>query len=444
MRQPLVVSLALLGLGGCSFFGALAGGGAGGGLVMAVDMEKVDVDAIALELPGTPTTWCPGQSGSFTVVAQGTERRGGKAVTLRTAPEGTTGSALRGKMDLVEFAMAARGGTVERGVFTASGDPFAALLGYDLRATYRNETDETTVVHLDPVYGCIRGAGSSGLAGEWGEGGYAGSDAGQAGSAGGPGGNGGPGPRIVAYATLVRTPKYDRMGLLRIEGDVEQLTLFDPAEGITVIASGGVGGTGGSGGDGAQGADPQGQGGPGGPVATVATAATVARSCSSSTIATPISRNTSASTSQAAHPATRARVATAAPAAPRPNARATRAKTHRPAPKAPPALGPPRQPRRPPRSLRGPRRRCHRQRSLRCHRASHCATTRDRDQSRLSRRPPAARRSDADGEAASRRRAGNGTARCRRATTPMRASDPARSRPRESCGPRPLPASREP
>lgn len=265
MRQPLVVSLALLGLGGCSFFGALAGGGAGGGLVMAVDMEKVDVDAIALELPGTPTTWCPGQSGSFTVVAQGTERRGGKAVTLRTAPEGTTGSALRGKMDLVEFAMAARGGTVERGVFTASGDPFAALLGYDLRATYRNETDETTVVHLDPVYGCIRGAGSSGLAGEWGEGGYAGSDAGQAGSAGGPGGNGGPGPRIVAYATLVRTPKYDRMGLLRIEGDVEQLTLFDPAEGITVIASGGVGGTGGSGGDGAQGADPQGQGGPGGP-----------------------------------------------------------------------------------------------------------------------------------------------------------------------------------
>lgn len=260
-----LLSLALLSGTGCSLFSALAGGGAGGGLVMAVDMEKVDVDAIALELEGAPTTWCPGQSGAFTVVAQGHERRGGKAVTLRTAPEGTSGAALRGKMDLVEFSMAARGGTVERGVFTADGDPFAALLGYDVRATYRNETDETTELHLDPVYGCIRGAGSSGPSGASGEGGYGGSDAGQAGAAGGPGGNGGPGPRIVAYATIVRTPKYDRMGLLRIEGDVDQLTLFDPAEGITVVAAGGVGGTGGNGGDGAQGADPQGQGGPGGP-----------------------------------------------------------------------------------------------------------------------------------------------------------------------------------
>jgi len=40
-------------------------------------------------------------------------------------------------MDLTEFALAARGGKVENGIFATNGDPFAVLLGFDLKATYR-------------------------------------------------------------------------------------------------------------------------------------------------------------------------------------------------------------------------------------------------------------------------------------------------------------------
>ena len=36
-----------------------------------------------------------------------------------------------------------RGGMPESGVFVPDPSPFAALLGYDVRATYRNDTTKT-------------------------------------------------------------------------------------------------------------------------------------------------------------------------------------------------------------------------------------------------------------------------------------------------------------
>jgi hypothetical protein len=249
--------------GGCSLFSAL--GGSSDGSAFAANMEKFEVESIDLVFDGNEGSFCPGTSSAFTVIAQAKKKKTGEGVRLETAPNGSNAAQARGKMDLTEFAMEARGATVERGMLSTSGDLWQTLLGFDVRATYRNDKTKVVEKHFEPVYSCFTGAGSSGASGAEGEGGYPGQEAGQGGGAAGPGGGGGPGPRVVAYVTVVRTPKHSHVGLVKVEGDVEQLTLFDLKTGITVSARGGTGGYGGRGGDGAQGVDPQGAGGPGGP-----------------------------------------------------------------------------------------------------------------------------------------------------------------------------------
>jgi hypothetical protein len=249
---------------GCGIFKMLGGGLGGGSSAFTANMDKYDVQSIDLEIADSPTHFCPGTTTQFTIVAQATKKKGGAKETLRTAAATATGAEVRGKVDLAEFAMEARGGSVERGVFSTSGDTWSTLLGFDLRATYREDKTKVVEKHFDPIYSCITAAGSSGLQGAEGEGGAWADSAGGAGGFAGGGGMGGTGPRLVAYATIVQTPKYERVGLLKVGGDVEQLTLFDLATGITVYANGGQGGWGGRGGDGGAGADPQGAGGPGG------------------------------------------------------------------------------------------------------------------------------------------------------------------------------------
>lgn len=259
-----LAALALAGVSGCGFFGALTGGDQAAA-AFTVNMDKYAVKSIDLAFEGAGDRWCPGQSGAFKVMAAATQKKKGTDVKLETASESTTAKDARGKMDLTEFAMAARGGRVDKGVFIADGDPFATLMGFDIKATYRGDTSKETQTHFDPTYTCIRGVGSSGAYGPEGEWGVDGEADGGAAGQGGDGGMGGAGPRLVAYATVVRTPKYARVGLIRVTGDVEQLTLFDLDTGITVSARGGDGGAGGGGGAGGSGADPQGAGGPGGP-----------------------------------------------------------------------------------------------------------------------------------------------------------------------------------
>jgi len=251
----------------CGFFSTLTGNlGGAGGAAFATNMEKYEVESIDLVFPGNDGTWCPGASAAFTVTAQAHKKKNpGKLEVLETMAEGASAKDARGKMDLTEFAMESRGGKVQSGVFTASADPFQTLLGFDVRATYRNDKTKVVEKHFDPVYSCITSVGGSGAPGMAGEDGFSGQDAGSGGGAGGPGAQGGPGPRLVAHVTVVRTPKHDRVGLLQLTGDVEQTVLFDLATNITVSARGGEGGWGGRGGDGATGADPQGAGGPGGP-----------------------------------------------------------------------------------------------------------------------------------------------------------------------------------
>ncbi len=271
-RTTIAISTALaLSLSGCSVFSALTGGmGAGAeGAAFAMDMEKYDVQSIDFAFAGNDGTFCPGQDYTFVVTAQATKKKKpGQLLTLETAVPGASAKDNRGKMDLTDFAMEGRSGTVSHGVFTADADPFMSLLGFDVRATYRLDKTKKAEHHFDPVYSCIQSVGSSGGRGQEGEGGDPGSEDGAGGGAGASGGQGLAGPRVVAYVTIVRTPKHERVGMVQVTGDVEQLTLFDLATGITVVARGGEGGYGGRGGDGADGADPQGAGGPGGPGGT--------------------------------------------------------------------------------------------------------------------------------------------------------------------------------
>lgn len=260
-----LMMFALASASGCAFFTGLTSAGGADASAFTVDMEKHEVHSIDLAFPEAGERWCPGQSGAFKVLAEAIEKKKpDEALTLETAAPTASANEARGKMDLTEFAMAARGGSVERGVFRATEDPFAALLGFDVKATYRLDKTKEVVRHFDPEYSCITAIGRAGPAGQEGDEGQWGEEGGGPGGVGGPGGGGGQGPRLTAYVTIVRTPKYEKAGLLKVTGDIEAMTLFDLAKGVSVVARGGQGGSGGRGGQGGPGSDPQGPGGNGG------------------------------------------------------------------------------------------------------------------------------------------------------------------------------------
>ncbi len=255
-------------LGGCTFVTNTIGrlGKGADGAAFTADLSDYEIESIAFAFEDdTPTSWCPGQSRSFAIHAQAHEHKDpGKTITMETRLEGERASDSVGKIDFLEFALGARGGEVRRGSFQADGDPFANLLGYDLKAAYARDNTKAAALHFDPEYSCIRRAGASGLGGSQGRQGSQGSGSGGAGGTGGPGGKGRNGRDVTAHVSIVATPLYDRVGIVRLGGGSDQLTLFDLARGITIASEGGRGGRGGKGGDGGKGADPEGQGGAGG------------------------------------------------------------------------------------------------------------------------------------------------------------------------------------
>ncbi|WAS89960.1 hypothetical protein [Nannocystis punicea] len=265
IRRAMLLLLAGLSSTGCAFFAGLTSAGGADASAFTVNMEKYEVHSIDLAFADAGELWCPGQSGPFKVLAEAIDKKKpDEALTLETAAPTAEAREARGKMDLTEFAMAARGGSIEHGVFSASEDSFATLLGFDVKATYRLDRTKEVVRHFDPEYSCIRAVGLSGQVGAHGQEGQWGEDRGGAGGAGGSGGPGGAGPRLTAFVTIVRTPKYERAGLIKVTGDHEAMTLFDLDEGVTVVARGGEGGAGGPGGQGGRGSDPRGAGGAGG------------------------------------------------------------------------------------------------------------------------------------------------------------------------------------
>jgi hypothetical protein len=259
------LAVVLFGANGCAFITGLVSAGGADNSAFTVDMEGYDVKKIDLVRPEARGGICPGTAVAFKVSAEVIDKKKSQKTMLESAdPKGKANDA-RGKMDLTEFAMAARGGSIDSGVFTASPDPFAALLGYDVKATFRLDKSKTSQKHFAPEYTCITGVGTSGASGNYGGSGNGGSSNGGAGGAGGQGGAGSAGPKLNVYVSIVETPLFDRVGVIRVSGDVEQLTLFDLSTGMNVSARGGSGGDGGSGGNGGQGAGPFGSGKSGGP-----------------------------------------------------------------------------------------------------------------------------------------------------------------------------------
>ncbi len=265
-RQLSIAATAALSLmTGCGFMSNLTSALGADSTAFTTNMSKYEVQTVDLAFSEEVDSWCPGRVGDFKILARAKHKKSGEVVTLETLAPGGDAKTARGKMDLSEFAMAARGGTVDNGTFAADADVFANLLGYDVRATYQGDTTKVSERHFDPEYSCINWVGSVGATGAYGEMGYGADSEGGAGGPGSAGFEGAAGPNLVVYVTVVETPVHGRMGLLKITGDVEQMTLFDATTGVTISARGGDGGQGGEGGPGGQGAAPQGSGGPGGP-----------------------------------------------------------------------------------------------------------------------------------------------------------------------------------
>jgi len=254
----------LLSTSGCAFITGLTAVGGADASAFTVNMEDYSVKKISLSTEPSTDSLCPGSTLQVRVLAEAVELKTSTSVPLETAANGASAAESRGKMDPIEFAMAARGGTITDGVFTANPEPFATLLGFDIKATYGLDTSKTVVQYFAPDYSCFKLVGLRGPSGNSGSWGAQGSSNGGAGGMGGPGGPGSPGPDVIAVATIVQTPLYDRVGLIKVS-PTEELTLFDLDSGITVLAQGGQGGPGGTGGRGGEGPQPEGTGGPGGP-----------------------------------------------------------------------------------------------------------------------------------------------------------------------------------
>lgn len=262
---PTLAAAALLGVSGCAFITGLTSAGGADASAFTVDMERYDVKSIDLAPQGVQGAICPGSNVTFKITAAAIDKKKSADTELETADPSASANEARGKMDLGEFAMAVRGGKIDNGVFATTPDPFAVLLGFDVKATYRLDKTKEVTKHYSPEYSCILEVGGSGSSGSGGSSGNMGSSNGGAGGYGGTGEAGGPGPRLEAHVSIVQTPLYDRVGIVRVTGDREQMTFFDLSTGITIAARGGPGGHGGSGGQGGKGVEGGGTGGPGGP-----------------------------------------------------------------------------------------------------------------------------------------------------------------------------------
>jgi hypothetical protein len=186
-----------------------------------------------------------------------------------------------GFLDFGNFVFASGQGTVdEHGWYQPRRDMLATVdRGYEIQTSFRYRPDRLSeTLRFEPEYDCVREGGGIGASGDRGRDGRNGQPGfyrgyvGQPGEPGGPGqegGDGGQGPRLRAYATLVRTRFYPRLMAIRIEGSESDFLLALPDTSVTLMARGGPGGTGGDGGDGGSGAQggtgrPGGPGGPGG------------------------------------------------------------------------------------------------------------------------------------------------------------------------------------
>ena len=283
-RPAFLLSALVLGtssLTGCHFWNRLWGKD-------TVDLAKADIKSMSVDIRKERKTICPREPVQMAVFADLIPDGEKDKKSYETwAGKGSVNK--NDKLDFVDFAFHS-----DLGAFDGEGwfAPNADLLSstdkeFEIKTVFKKQPDKFSfTTKYKPDYQCIKSggkggqggnSGSSGPGGESGHDGQLGSDSqsggsGSQGGAGGPGGdgaNGGAGPHIVGYATMVKTPFYDKLVAIKLTGDVDDFLLAPVDQPLVIKAVGGPGGEGGSGGSGGRGGsggggNPGGQGGSGG------------------------------------------------------------------------------------------------------------------------------------------------------------------------------------
>lgn len=253
-----------------------------------ISLEKAEVKSMSVDLRRQNKTICPREAVQMAVFAEVVlegDKEGKQVETWTGHGEANKND----KLDFADFAFHSEQGDFDRdGWFTPKSDVrLTAGKEFAIKSVFRRRPDKFTfTTTYKPDYTCIKGAGGAGSSGHDGPSGSAGAGGqsgkmGSSSSAGGAGGDGGngtpggqgtdgtPGPHITAYATMVKTPFYDRLVGIVIEGDAQDFILVPDGQPVTLYAAGGAGGNGGTGGSGGGGGsggsgNPGGHGGKGG------------------------------------------------------------------------------------------------------------------------------------------------------------------------------------
>lgn len=230
-----------------------------------VNLDKSDVKSMAVDIRRQQKTICPREPVQMAVFMEVT-LDGDKAPKQVETWTGRVGTNKNDKLDFTDFAFASAQGSFDQGGwFTPNPNVLVtAARELEIRTVYKRRPDKFSfTTTYKPDYACIKDTGHDGQPG-------GGGSAGGSGGSGSNGGDGQAGPRFQVFATIVKTPFYDRVVALEVSGDANEILLVPEDQPFTIHAAGGSGGNGGQGGQGTQGSagaagNPGGKGGNGGP-----------------------------------------------------------------------------------------------------------------------------------------------------------------------------------
>ncbi len=253
-------------LGGCGFLKSLVGKN-------SVDLSEAKMEKMSASLrQDDQTTICPRERVQLVIAADVLLKGDDKPKHLETYAGGT-GANKNDKMEFSDFMFTSNLGQFDENGFLTPNQDVLASAGKEVEivTAFKREPAKFATTHkYKPSYGCIKGIGAGGASGqdgqigETGSGGsngeYGGADRvggqgtnGGQGNPGGSGADGAAGPSVVAYATYVKTPFYDKLVAIKMSGDAEDFILVNVGQAVTIYANGGDGGAGGSGGPGGAG-----------------------------------------------------------------------------------------------------------------------------------------------------------------------------------------------
>jgi hypothetical protein len=267
-------------LGGCGFLKSIAGRN-------TVTLEKAEIKSMSVDVRKQTKTICPREKVQMAVFVKAALEGETEVQSFETW-QGDESASRNDKLDFEEFAFHSNLGSFDKnGWFSPKPDVLASAgKEFELKTVYKRRPDKFSFsTNYKPDYACITGGGGQGQIGQAGSNGDSGTPgrSGQGGSSTAPGGDGtdgqqggnggngtdgGAGPDLTAYATLVKTPFYEKLIAIRIEGGDHDLLLLHPEQKFSLESRGGAGGRGGRGGSGGPGGsgasgNPGGRGGNG-------------------------------------------------------------------------------------------------------------------------------------------------------------------------------------